>query len=158
MMGLLEGRPGQVIARQAEFRDLRDIQRVTRDAYLPAVQLPGVPPWPLSAQPVASTYRRPVWVLEVDDAVVAVTEMAWFPKNIYVGNIAVTPAVQRRGYGRILVGLAEIMARRCGLGTIRLSTSAYMQTALGFYGHLGFRETARYKNKGYPFVELEKYL
>jgi len=75
---------------------------------------------------------------------------------IFVENIAVDPAAQRKGHGRALLAFAEDEARRLGLSAIRLYTNAAMTENLAYYPRLGFRETDRREEDGYNRVFFEK--
>jgi len=75
---------------------------------------------------------------------------------LFIENIAVDPAAQRKGHGRTLLAFAEREARRLGLKALRLYTNAAMTENLSYYPSLGFRETDRREEDGYKRVFFEK--
>ena len=66
------------------------------------------------------------------------------------------PDRQGRGFGRALLGFAEIEARRLGLTELRLYTHEKMTENIALYERLGFTETGRGREAGYDRVFMRK--
>ncbi|KAK6851895.1 acyl-CoA N-acyltransferase [Apiospora arundinis] len=77
---------------------------------------------------------------------------------IKVNNLVVDPDSQGKGYGRVLMGFAEELARNRGLEKLTLFTNVMMWENIGLYAKLGFSETGRRVEDGYERVYFEKRL
>jgi ribosomal protein S18 acetylase RimI-like enzyme len=77
---------------------------------------------------------------------------------MFLENVAVHPAQQGKGYGRILMAFVEREALKSGLGKIRLYTNIHMRENLGLYAALGYVETGRRREDGFDRVYFEKQL
>jgi ribosomal protein S18 acetylase RimI-like enzyme len=75
---------------------------------------------------------------------------------LLVDNVAVAPAAQGQGLGRLLMHFAEQEALARGFDRLRLYTNEVMTENLGLYARLGYRETGRRIEVGYRRVYLEK--
>jgi ribosomal protein S18 acetylase RimI-like enzyme len=78
------------------------------------------------------------------------------PRAIYLTDMAVDPAVQRRGIGRALLAEAEAEVRRWPGQAIRLDAYAAPAGAGDFYRRCGFREVGRvvYRRVRLVYFEL----
>jgi ribosomal protein S18 acetylase RimI-like enzyme len=77
---------------------------------------------------------------------------------LLLDNVAVDPAAQGRGYGKLLMAFAEHKARAAGLGRIALYANEAMTENLQFYHRLDYTETRRATEKGFRRVFFSKYL
>jgi ribosomal protein S18 acetylase RimI-like enzyme len=129
---------------------------LARRAYALYVPRMGKEPAPMLADYGALIAADQVRVLE--DAGSPAALMVIFPKKdaLFIENIAVDPAIQRKGHGRALLAFAEREARRLGFKFLRLYTNAAMTENLTYYPNLGFRETERREEDGYNRVFFEK--
>lgn len=129
---------------------------VVRRAYALYVPRMGKEPAPMLADYGAIIAAGEVHVLE--DAGSPAALIVIYPKEdaLFIENIAVDPAIQRKGHGRALLGFAEREARHRGLKALRLYTNAMMTENLAYYPRLGFRETERREEDGYSRVFFEK--
>lgn len=93
-----------------------------------------------------------------DGGVIGVVVLVPEPEAMLLDNVAVDPAAQGKGYGRLLLTFAEQEARRQGFGVIRLYTNVLMTENLALYPRLGYVETHRGEEKGYSRVYMEKRL
>ncbi|KAK8117427.1 uncharacterized protein PG998_005708 [Apiospora kogelbergensis] len=75
-----------------------------------------------------------------------------------INNLVVDPNSQGKGYGRVLMGFAEELARNRGLCKLTLFTNVMMWENIGLYAKLGFAETGRRVEDGYERVYFEKSL
>jgi predicted N-acetyltransferase YhbS len=77
------------------------------------------------------------------------------PKALYLHDLAVAPAVQGNGIGRLLVEEAKAVARAWPSSAIRLDAYDHAAGAAPFYIKCGFREVGRASYRGTPLVYLE---
>jgi len=78
--------------------------------------------------------------------------------SIEITNLVVDPSAQGFGYGRILMGYAEDIAKRRGHFSLTLYTNAKMYENLELYDKLGFVETGRKVEDGFERVYFRKEL
>jgi GNAT superfamily N-acetyltransferase len=69
--------------------------------------------------------------------------------SAYVGKLAVDPAHQMGGIGRLLMEAAEAEARRVGLPALELQTRIELTGNHEAFARLGFRETERTAHPGF---------
>lgn len=87
----------------------------------------------------------------------------WVEKQggLYLGRVAVLPALRRHGIARTLVAAAEAAARRMGLPRLQLSTRLVLTGNRRLFAACGFVETEQHAHPGYAaptFVDMEKRL
>lgn len=92
-------------------------------------------------------YRTLAWRCGHDDAAV-------------VHRLAVRPAWQKRGVGRLLMDFAEDIAIEGGVGSIRLDAYSGNPRALAFYERRGYRKVGEifFPKRELPFHCFEKIL
>jgi len=78
-------------------------------------------------------------LLRVDGEAMALIEMAPTADHVLIVNVAVVPAQQGRGHGRVLMAHAEEVARSLNLREVRLYTNALFAENLRLYSRLGYR-------------------
>ena len=142
--------------RPARANDADWARALVRRAYQLYVPRMGKEPAPMLADYAALIAEGEVHVLE--DAGKPAALIVIYPKHdaLFIENIAVDPAAQRKGHGRVLLEFAEREARRLGLDFLRLYTNARMTENLAYYTALGFHETERREEDGYSRVFFEK--
>lgn len=79
-------------------------------------------------------------------------------RPLYLTGMAVHPAHQRKGIGRIMLQQAEAVARAWPAGTIRLDAFDASAGAAPFYLKCGYREVARVSYKSNPLIYFEQML
>jgi len=79
-------------------------------------------------------------------------------RALYLTDMAVDPASQRRGVGRGLLHAAVEVARAWPADAIRLDAYDAAAGAGPFYAACGFREVGRASYRGVPLVYFEKLL
>ncbi len=79
-------------------------------------------------------------------------------RPIYLMDMAVSPALQRQGIGRRLIGEAAAVARAWPGDAIRLDAYDAAAGAGGFYAKCGFREVGRMMYRGTSLVYFEMLL
>ncbi len=102
----------------------------------------------MTPEALASTARlAEVWVL--GDPVQACMVLTPKTGRLYLGKLAVEPALQGQGLGRQMVAWAEGRARALGLPMIELETRVELIENHRFYTALGYVETARTAHDGF---------
>lgn len=139
--------------------DAEAVSQLVRDAYGHYAARLGKPPAPMLDDYPRRIANGQVWVLEEGGQLAGVLVL----EDTQVGallmdNVAVAPALQGKGHGRVLVAFAEAEAHRRGYGEVRLYTNVLMTENLALYGRLGFRETSRVSERGYERVYMAKAL
>jgi len=112
------------------------------------------PPAPVLNDYRAATASGQVWVL--GDPVFGVIVLIGQGNALLIENVAVAPAAQGQGFGRMLMEFAERQALAQGLGKLTLYTNEIMTENLELYAGLGFREVSRRAEDGYRRVFMEK--
>jgi ribosomal protein S18 acetylase RimI-like enzyme len=144
--------------RLATSADVPTLSLITADAYAPVVDQIGRPPAPVTADYQDLVAKSEVWVAQDGDTVVGLLVVEVRDDHLLIENVAVAPAVQRRGVGSALLNLAEAQAARLGLREVRLYTNELMTQNLTFYPRRGYVEVARGVQDGYRRVFFRKML
>lgn len=101
--------------------------------------------------------RHSVFVAEVGE-IVGVLVLMQTQTGILLDNVAVHPDRQETGLGRRLIALAENEARTRGYAKLDLYTHESMHEDIEIYRALGYTESERKLERGYPRVYLQKVL
>jgi GNAT superfamily N-acetyltransferase len=149
---------GKIDIRQAYATDHQAIEICVEAAYAKYRARLEKEPAPLHADYQGLIAQQVVYVLINDEGIQGVLVMMPKASRLFVENIAVAPASQGQGYGRLLMSFAEQQARRLHLLELCLYTHERMSENLSFYRSLGFEEEARRIEDGYPRVFLRKEL
>lgn len=144
-----EAAPGvSLMVRPAEPRDFPEVARITVRAYLDGGDLRHDDPYVEVLRDVEGRSREAeVWVATEDDRVVGT--LTWCPPGSSLREVAgpgdgefrmlaVDPAAQGGGAGRLLVETAVRRAREDGLTGLVLCSSPWMTVAHRLYRSLGF--------------------
>ncbi len=142
--------------RLARPADLPAIRRVNEAAYALYTDRMGRAPAPVSHDYAPEVAAGQAWVL--GDPVIALIVLIPRGDSLLIENIAVEPAAQGRGLGRLLMQFAEHSAAVSGTPCLTLYTNEVMTENLAFYAALGYRETGRRAEDGFRRVFLEKAL
>jgi ribosomal protein S18 acetylase RimI-like enzyme len=118
----------------------------------------GKEPAPMLADYSARIAAGEVHVLDDGGEAVGFVVLRPDADALFIENVAVEPATQRKGHGQALLEFAEREARRLGLLTLRLYTNAAMTENVAYYLRHGFCETERRDDEGYERVFFEKRL
>jgi GNAT superfamily N-acetyltransferase len=143
--------------RTALSHDLADVEAVVMRAYRPYVDRLGREPGPMKDDYAAMIAAGSVTVLD-RDGIIAVLVLLPEEDTMLLDNIAVDPAHHGTGCGRLLLAFAEDEARSAGFGTIRLYTHERMTENIAIYAKLGYVETHRAVENGFPRVYMAKAL
>lgn len=145
-----------MLTRIAAESDLDAVTDCAERAYFLYVPRIGRKPAPMGADFAAQIAAGLVHVAEADGAIAGY--IVFYPRgdHIHVENVAVDPALQGRGIGKALLGLAEAEAKRQGLAALELYTNAKMTENQVFYPRLGYVETGRREEAGFERVYYRK--
>lgn len=144
--------------RRAVAADAAAVAACVRDAYARWVPVIGREPAPMGVDHAAVIARGTSFVAEVRGGVAGVLVLDGGAGDFSIENVAVAPAAAGRGLGAALLRLAEHEARRVGAGAVQLYTHEKMEANLALYHRLGYVETARRIDQGYPRVFMRKAL
>jgi ribosomal protein S18 acetylase RimI-like enzyme len=134
------------------------IRSLVRRAYALYVPRMGKEPGPMLDDYGARVAEGSAYVLECDNTLCGALVLLDYPDHLLLDNVAIDPAYQSRGLGRILIDFAEDEAQRRGYGEIRLYTHQTMTENASMYAALGYEETARGEQAGYDRVFMRKLL
>ena len=76
--------------------------------------------------------------------------------SMLLDNVAVAPAAQGLGLGRLMLAFAERCAIDAGYHSIRLYTNEAMTENIELYARIGYAETHRAEEKGLRRVYMAK--
>lgn len=111
----------------------------------PPSSVHGLTPQALAARSSAET----VFLATAGNDLVGCVFLADRGDRLYIGKLAVEPALQGRGIGRLLVQAAEAEARPRGRQSLELQTRIELTGNHAAFARLGFRETGRTSHEGY---------
>jgi len=125
--------------RRAGRADLAVVQQITADAYISAYMTAlGYIPKPAEEDYGPRIDRGEVWILNCDGRDVGIAVLEEQPDHLLVYSIAVSPAVQRQGYGNALLKFANQRAVALGVAEIRLYTNVRMKGNIALYRRHGY--------------------
>jgi len=110
---------------------------------------------------IARTNRRIVGTLRLATKKPWAIDTAYFTpadKPLYLTGMAVVPALQHRGIGRLLLNQAQEIARAWPADAIRLEAFDASAGAGPFYAKCGYREVAHVIYKKDPLIYFEQIL
>jgi len=132
------------------------IEALAHAAYAPWVPIIGRRPFPMQDDYAARIAAGEAWVLEEDGALHGILILEDHPDHLMLDNIAIPPARQGRGDGRLLLDFTEAEARRRGKPEIRLYTNVLMAKNIALYAARGYAETERRQEQGFARVFMAK--
>lgn len=146
------------LLRRAGPPDVDAIRELVWRAYRDYEPLLGRTPLPMLTDFDAAVRDKHVWVLEAAEGIVGVLELEPRPDHLWIDDVAVDPAVQGRGLGRLLLDHAEAEAGRLALSELRLLTNERYTTNIAIYLGRGHEETHREPYRGTDLVHFRKRL
>lgn len=150
--------------RPATREDAQDIARVLHESFVEYEPLytPGgfEATTPGSERIMDRMGEGPVWVALLDSAVVGTVAAVTRGEGLYVRGMGVVPQARGRGVGRLLLEAVERFAVEQGHRRMFLSTTPFLDTAIGLYKRAGFRRThdGPHELHGTPLFTMEKIL
>ena len=142
-------------ARPAELADLAAVRACVEAAFSPFIAEIGRRPAPMDADLLAMIAAGEVWITGNGTAMMALRPVEG---AMLLDILAVAPAAQGRGLGRLMVAQCEALARAAGLPAVELYTNAAMTGAQRLYAGLGYTEVARGPHEGFARVFYRKAL
>ena len=152
----MTGEANGEVLRRAGIDDAPAIRALTRQAYAKWVPLIGREPMPMLADYVTAVQKHRIDLLYTDGELAALIEMIPEPASLLIENVAVSPALQRRGLGRRLLAHAEEVAVSLGYGEIRLYTNERFVGNVALYLKLGYRIDREEEFRGTLRVHMSK--
>jgi ribosomal protein S18 acetylase RimI-like enzyme len=147
-----------ICIRAATAADVSVIAQIVEDAYRPYISRMGKPPGPMLDDYTARVSEGVVWVIQEGNTVAGLIVLLPKLDHLLLDNVAVAPARQGFGLGRLLLGFAEAEAVRGGYREIRLYTHQTMIENQRLYAALDYEETGRGTEEGYDRVFMRKRL
>ena len=144
--------------RQGHAEDADAIRTLTRDAYARWVRVIGREPLPMTADYATAVREHRFDLLWLGETMAGLIETVTKADHLLIENVAVSPAFQGRGFGRLLLGRAEELAAASGLGEIRLYTNKLFADNIGLYQKLGYRTGREETWTGGVIVHMAKRL
>ncbi|RAI60636.1 GNAT family N-acetyltransferase [Roseicella frigidaeris] len=129
---------------------------IVERAYGPWVPVVGRRPFPMDDDYAARIAAGEAFVLETEGAIRGLVVIETHPDHLMLDNIAIEPARQGHGDGRVLLDFVEAEARRRGLPEVRLYTNVLMERNIALYAKRGYAETERRQEKGFARVFMAK--
>jgi ribosomal protein S18 acetylase RimI-like enzyme len=142
--------------RRARPEDADVIYELVQRAYAHYPEVIGVRPAPMDFDYAHEIAAKEVWVAESGDELAGALVMRREPDHVFIDNVAVDPARQGDGIGRMLLDHAEGRAREEGLDELQLLTHELMTQNRAMYAHLGWEETDRRDEQGFSRVYFRK--
>ena len=143
--------------REALPEDAEAAGRCVDAAYRHYIERIGKPPGPMLDDYAEVIQRHSVFVAEIDQ-IVGVLVLIQKHEQLLLDNLAVHPRLQGHGLGKRLLELAEAEAIARGFERLDLYTHASMNENIAMYRSLGYIETRRVSENGYPRIYLHKKL
>jgi ribosomal protein S18 acetylase RimI-like enzyme len=125
--------------RRATPADAGAVRALTRQAYAKWVPLIGREPKPMQADYDRAVREHRVDLAYRDGALAGLVETIEQPDHLLIENVAVSPAFQGRGIGRMLLAHAEQLATALGHREVRLYTNQRFAENVTLYLRLGYR-------------------
>lgn len=148
-------RAGRAI-RPAGAADVAAVTAIVRAAYAVYVPRIGREPGPMGDDYAARVAAGQVWVCAEGETIAGLVVLEAGADHLLLDNIAVAPAWQGTGVGRMLLDFADQEARRRGFAELRLYTHVLMHENQALYARLGWREYARGEQDGFQRVFMKK--
>jgi ribosomal protein S18 acetylase RimI-like enzyme len=154
------GRPDQRVARlrPATAADAPALAALVRAAYGHYVERLGGPPRPMTDDYAQVVRAHDVTVAEAGGEIAGLIVLAVGDEGFVIDNVAVAPAHQGTGVGRVLLEHAEVAARAAGFDSIYLYTHELMTENQALYARIGFVEYARRQHGDACLVYMRKEL
>jgi ribosomal protein S18 acetylase RimI-like enzyme len=125
-------------SRRAAPADAGAIRELTRHAYAKWIPVIGREPTPMLADYDRAAREHMIDLLYVGAELVGLIETVDEGDHLLIENVAVSPASQGRGHGRLLLDHAERLAASLGLPEVKLYTSKQFATNVDLYTRLGY--------------------
>jgi GNAT superfamily N-acetyltransferase len=146
------------IIRPAEAAEAAAVSEVVKSAFSPYIVRMGRPPAPMLLDFPAVISAGQTWVAELEARVVGVLVQYETEEGFYIDTVAVSPELQGRGVGRVLLEFAEEEALRRGYHSLYLCTNVKMTENQVLYPKIGYVKYERKLDQGYDRIFYRKEL
>ena len=144
------------LAVDSDWPAIRDCIRQSFDVYVSRI---GREPAPMRTDYRDAIASGNVFVMDGADACVnCVLIIVPERDHLLIDTIAVAPALQHQGIGRVLMAYAEQRAAALGFTELRLYTNVKMTENQRWYPRIGYHETHREFENGYERVFYSKHI
>ncbi len=141
---------------QALEGDAAAIRKLTREAYAKWVPVIGREPKPMTADYAEAVKKHRFDFLYVNGELAALIETVGCSDHLLIENVAVSPAFQGRGYGRMLMAHAEKLAASSNFEHVKLYTNKLFVENVQLYIRLGYSVDREEEVKGGTVVHMSK--
>jgi len=124
--------------RLAEPHDAGAIAAIVMAAYAKWVPLLGRKPMPMLVDYDQAVLEHRFDLAVENGTILGLLETVPHPDHLWIDNVAVAPAAQGRGIGRMLLGFTEARAIAAGFPELRLVTNGVFESNVALYTRLGF--------------------
>jgi GNAT superfamily N-acetyltransferase len=138
--------------------DAAAVEACVHAAYRHYIERIGRLPGPMLDDYAQVIRENQVHVAESGGELAGILVLQVAEEGFLLENIAVAPAFQGKGVGRVLLELAEAEARRQGFGSIYLYTHEKMTENQALYAKIGYLEFDRRVEQGLARVYMRKAL
>ena len=144
--------------RKAVSADRPAVEAIVAAAYSPYIARIGRRPGPMLDDYGTLIDEGCVHAVVADGVVQGILVLHPEQDAMRLDNVAVAPAAQGRGYGRILLDFAERTAAAAGFSSVRLYTNEAMTENVALYARLGYVESHRGVANGFRRIYMHKAL
>lgn len=144
--------------RRAVAADAPAIRALTRLAYAKWVPIAGREPLPMRADYEAAVRDHRIDLLYEEADLAALIETVAETDHLLIENVAVSPAFQGQGLGRLLLAHAEQLAAASGYAEVRLYTNKLFTANIVLYQRLGYRIDREESLNGGTAVHMSKHI
>ena len=127
-----------LVLRRAQSSDLAVLVALQHAAYARNRELLGVEPIPLQADYAAILRDMEVWLAEDAGRLTGALILEPRAQDLLIWSIATDPTRPSGGFGRSLLGAAEVRARELGRTVVRLYTGTRLTHLVAWYGRHGY--------------------
>jgi ribosomal protein S18 acetylase RimI-like enzyme len=124
--------------RVAQPHEAGAITAIVMAAYAKWIPLLGREPMPMRVDYAKAVLEHRFDLAVEGGAILGLIETVPHPDHLWVDNVAVAPAAQGRGIGRMLLGFTEARAIAAGFPELRLVTNGAFESNVALYTRLGF--------------------
>ncbi len=124
--------------RVAETHEAGAIAAIVMAAYAKWVPLLGREPMPMRVDYDKAILEHRFDLAVEHGAILGLIETVPHPDHLWIDNVAVAPAAQGRGIGRMLLAFTERRAIAAGFPELRLVTNGVFASNVALYTRLGF--------------------
>lgn len=134
------------------------ILALVRASYQRWVPIIGREPLPMRVDYRDALTKHQIDILTIENDIIGLIETDLKDDHLWIENIAISPAHQGKGYGKLLLNHAETKARKADKAALRLLTNGAFDSNIALYQKAGYVITASEPFMGGTTVYMEKQL